>query len=60
MTEAEARTKFCPMGFDAKYPHLFAKPDGKCKASDCMLWRTESVRVKPRTVSGYCGLGGQP
>lgn len=65
MTEAEARTKWCPMvrmGLTAGMAvnrHVADAPgaqdgvydDTRCVASDCMMWRV-------RRGNGRCGLAG--
>ena len=57
VTEAKAKTKWCPMVRPAQHNHN-RKPDGNyvepnCIASGCMLWRWTNVGTKD---NGYCGL----
>ena len=63
LTEAEAKTKWCPMTrYDVEISNI---PGGKpwCLASGCMAWRCEhhpdfaEVGEQPR---GFCGLAGKP
>ena len=73
-TEAEAKTKWCPMvrASSALAPHVSAwnvqfgetpqqdtRP--RCIASACMMWRRADANYSttPPTERGYCGLAGK-
>lgn len=63
MTENEAKTKWCPMvrieGAEAgqssynRFNDGSPDPDGRCIASDCMMWVEEHNDDK---TAGSCGL----
>ena len=61
MTEAEAKTKWCPM---VRYDDQMANRDephhsnANCIASACMMWRWRGS--EPECDQGYCGLAGEP
>jgi len=66
MTEAEARTKWCPM---VRYPVWPGECSGgnegaKCIASDCMMWQWATTPGQEQCgygpAKGYCGLGRKP
>lgn len=70
MTEAEARTKWCPFAFPKPFALAVVgcnrntgryEDSPKCVASECMAWRTESNYLKPTSapVNGFCGLAGR-
>lgn len=70
MTEAEAKTKWCPMVrpmgmYEDENAGQNRGQKGQlvegsfCIASDCMMWR-ESKNQKDFPGDGYCGLGGKP
>lgn len=70
LTEAEARTKQCPVKTqcineslvlqDNRVPLYAQSP---CIASNCIAWRWQNNHVVPFHSSecrGYCGLAGRP
>ena len=72
MTEAEAKTRWCPMvrvhvvGI-GNWTNRGLFLDGKstmpnrCIASDCMMWRFDGLRSSiAQQEHGYCGLAGMP
>lgn len=67
MIEEEARKKWCPyVGLVKANEALTGNAEGtnNCIASDCMMWRTDSVINREGDnvpcISGYCGKGGKP
>lgn len=67
MTEAEARTKWCPM-FRRAGGNGNADADGgrrsNCIASGCAMWRwaarlTETHTSYEQSEQGYCGVAGK-
>ena len=60
MTEAEAKTKWCPFVRIAGVRH----PAAQCIASACMAWRwtmtPEEAKGNVNGPRGYCGLAGVP
>lgn len=72
LTEAEARTKWCPetrvaamsdngMGFcpNRSGPSFSLQGMDRCQASDCMMWRWSPPFIGSPKI-GYCGKGGVP
>jgi hypothetical protein len=73
LTEAEAKTKWCPFARAPEHQGTGQNREDKgaatesslCLASGCMAWRVASpppnimVTTVPAGV-GYCGLGGNP
>ena len=71
MTEAEAKTKWCPMvrfntldiNESDSNRGVFVRSGNIqcCIASDCMMWRSTGYTDHGMTgKSGYCGLAGKP
>lgn len=75
MSEAEAKTKWCPLarvsaansaceGNHARNRDTDGDWDGmECIASACMAWReirTYRGDTNEDDISGYCGLAGRP
>ena len=70
MTEAEAKTKVCPLMRPAS--RVSQTPLPYCVGSACMAWRETGpyrnyagddraiLAAKEQGVSGFCGLAGQP
>jgi hypothetical protein len=52
VSHEEATRRFCPIS------------DGKCRASECMMFRFQHPRGEPQHDAnhsfGYCGLAGNP
>lgn len=68
LTEAEAKTKWCPFAcaadqesdaVSANRHWKSSTPDLSCMclASGCMAWRWTGTKAEP---VGYCGLAGEP
>ena len=74
MTEAEAKTKWCPMvqyaahNLPSNRDACYDMQGTHCIGSACMMWRTtlacdsQSDPHDPEVnfISGYCGLAGHP
>ena len=69
MTEEEAKTKWCPMVRDVRMTNGNLEiGSGYCKASGCMMWRTDPFAKGMHVTAegawleppdGYCGLAGK-
>ena len=74
MTEAEAKTKWCPMVRFVIGPQSSTwqesaldnrsgmTGESRCLASGCMAWRTHpgASDYQRAEPTGYCGLAGKP
>jgi hypothetical protein len=66
LTEAEAKTKWCPFSRIGAYgqnrnqdPPVDFREPCTCIASRCMAWRKTTTDVLTES-QGYCGLAGKP
>jgi hypothetical protein len=66
MTEAEAKTKWCPYTFGVSEIRN-GNGDGiresgpwTCRGAECMAWRSLEKTEPIVMTHGYCGLAGQP
>lgn len=71
MTEAEAKTKWCPMvragkseNYSSERMHQVLLRETNCIGSACMMWRWEYADggkhpCDKSTTDGYCGLAGK-
>lgn len=75
MTEAEAKTKWCPHSRTAEVYEAVSSArqlvvvsnrdehenlSGYCVGSECMAWRWQHNNPTASTGHGYCGLAGRP
>lgn len=67
VTEAEAKTKWCPQGMRlaerggniASYNRSDTQPEPLCKGSACMWFRPHQTQG-PSDQRFYCGAAGKP
>ena len=60
MTEAEAKTKWCPLAFAVKAGGYATMNGSHCIGSACMMWRWKAGPMRTEDIEhGYCGLAGK-